>query len=267
MHRDLNVVHVDPSAKIPDSVSLGPGVSIGKNVEIGADTNIAAYAVIKDNTIIGKNNQIHSFVVLGSSPQKTGDDGSAGQLEIGDDNIFHEFSTVSTGSINGKTWIGNRCRFMHHAHVGHDCLVQDQVTLVNHATLAGHVNVGECATIGAFSAIHQFCNIGAYVFMSRACIVTQDVLPFLLMTHNPAQVRGLNKVGLTRNGFSKEDISVLQQAYRCVFREHNSQAELKIKLKFLQESCSKIALWITALEKAEHRGFTRNTLIADQPAV
>ena len=49
---------------------------------------------------------------------------------------------------------------MAYAHVAHDCLVGSHTIFANGATLAGHVEVADYATIGAFSGVHQFCRVG-----------------------------------------------------------------------------------------------------------
>ena len=43
------------------------------------------------------------------------------------------------------TKVGSNCLLMIGAHVAHDCEVGDNVTLVNGATLGGHVTIGEGA--------------------------------------------------------------------------------------------------------------------------
>ena len=101
----------------------------------------------------------------------------------------------------------------------------------NNATLAGHVAVGDNATIGAFSAVHQFCHVGEHAFIGGGTIATQDVLPFVkTVGSRPAKTYGINTIGLQRKGIEPETIEALQRAYRILVRS---------KLKF-EDALTKI---------------------------
>jgi UDP-N-acetylglucosamine acyltransferase len=123
---------------------------------------------------------------------------------------------VGGGAI---TTIGSENFFMAYSHVAHDCHVGSQTIFANNATLAGHVDVGDFATIGAFSAVHQFCRIGDHAFIGGGTIATQDVLPFVkTVGSRPAKTYGVNTIGLQRKGFPPESIEALQRAYRILIR-------------------------------------------------
>ena len=69
--------------------------------------------------------------------------------------------------------------------------------------------------MGAFCPVHQFCTVGQYAFIGGGTIVTQDVLPFSLTSaKRENKAFGINKVGLTRRGFTPERLALLQKAYR-----------------------------------------------------
>jgi UDP-N-acetylglucosamine acyltransferase len=79
------------------------------------------------------------------------------------------------------------------------------------------VEVADFSTIGALSAIHQFCRVGAHAFIGGATICTQDVLPFVkTVGSRPAKTYGINTIGLERKGFSKETVDALKRAYRLL---------------------------------------------------
>ena len=129
--------------------------------------------------------------------------------------------TVNRGTTGGGaiTTIGSNNFFMAYAHVAHDCHIGSHTIFANNATLAGHVDVGDFATIGAFSAVHQFCRVGDHAFIGGGSICTQDVLPFVKTVGNrPAKTYGINTIGLERKGFPKETIEALQRAYRILTR-------------------------------------------------
>jgi UDP-N-acetylglucosamine acyltransferase len=114
--------------------------------------------------------------------------------------------------------IGNRCYLMVNSHVGHNCVVSDDVTLVNGALLGGHVHVGERAIIGANSAIHQFCRIGRLVMLSNGAGMNVDVPPFFtsMATNTLTQ---LNAVGLRRSGMSRDSINAIRKMFQLAFRD------------------------------------------------
>ena len=49
--------------------------------------------------------------------------------------------------------------------------------------------------------------------------IVQDLPPFMLTDGSTALIVGLNRVGLQRAGFSKEEILELKAAYRTIYRE------------------------------------------------
>ncbi len=114
------------------------------------------------------------------------------------------------------------------AHVAHDCRIGNHVILVNNATLGGHVLVGDHAILGGLCAVHQFVRIGARAFVGGMSGVEKDVIPFGMVIGNRAHLSGLNIVGLKRQGFPREQIHELRQAYRMLFA---SEGTLKERLE------------------------------------
>ena len=123
------------------------------------------------------------------------------------------------------TKVGNDCLFMVASHVAHDCLVGDNVVLVNNATLGGHVKIGDFAIIGGLAAVHQFVRIGRHSMIGGCSGVENDVIPYGSIVGNRAHLSGLNLVGLKRRGFSREVIHDLRRAYRLLFSQEGTQAE------------------------------------------
>src|SRR5207245_89433 len=129
--------------------------------------------------------------------------------------------TINRGTAGGggTTLISNDNYFMAYAHVAHDCRIGSNTVFANNATLAGHVDIGDFATIGAFSGVHQFCRVGEHAFIGGATICTLDVLPYVkTVGSRPAKTYGINTIGLQRKGFSEETIDALQRAYRILIR-------------------------------------------------
>jgi len=76
------------------------------------------------------------------------------------------------------------------------------------------------------SAVHQFVNIGDFAFIGGKTGVAQDVPPFMLAVGERATLRGLNLIGLRRQGFSSEEISALKSAYKLIWRSNQERNEV-----------------------------------------
>jgi UDP-N-acetylglucosamine acyltransferase len=211
---------VDKAAVVADGVEIGPFAVIGAGVEIGPDNEIGAGAQIEGPTRIGRENRIFPHATLGFEPQDLKFRGEEVRLEIGDRNQFREFATIHRGTAKGGalTRIGSDNLFMVYTHVAHDCTVGDGTVFANNATLAGHVEVHDGATISAFSAIHQFCRVGRQAYIGGYTVVTMDALPFVKTVGQKAACYGLNTIGLKRKGFSAEGIERLGRAVRLLTR-------------------------------------------------
>jgi UDP-N-acetylglucosamine acyltransferase len=159
--------------------------------------------------------------------------GEAARVEIGDRNVFREGVTVHRGTAGGGalTRIGSDNLFMAQVHVAHDCFVGNHTIFANFSGLAGHVEVDDHATVGAYSAVHQFCRVGTHAFMGGATVATRDVLPFSLTVGNRAYLYGANVVGLRRRGFSSEAIAALRRAFRILSRPGAAPSRVLAELR------------------------------------
>jgi UDP-N-acetylglucosamine acyltransferase len=158
---------VDAGAELDAGVVIGPYTVIGPDVRIGAGTSVGPHCVIEGRTTIGRDNRIFQFNSLGAMPQDMKYRGEPTELRIGDRNTIREFCTFNTGTLKeeGVTRIGSDNWIMAYVHVAHDVQVGDRTVLANGATLAGHVHVGDWATIGGLTGVHQFVHIGAHAMV------------------------------------------------------------------------------------------------------
>jgi len=248
---------VDPSAQIGADVVIGPYCIIGPDVVLGDGCWLQHHVTICGPARIGRNNK---FFAYGSIAQQTQDlkyRGEPTHVEIGDDNSFREFVTVHRATAPGDyTRIGNRGNFLAYAHIAHDCIVGDDVIFSNNATLAGHVQVGDHVIIGGLSAIHQFCRIGRFSILGGCTKIVQDVPPFMIADGNPAEIRGINKVGMERHDFAVETVREIKEAYRILYRLNlNTKQGAEQITKKLQPS-TEICQLLEFLGTSE-RGITR----------
>jgi UDP-N-acetylglucosamine acyltransferase len=210
---------IDRGAEIGEGTQIGPYCVIGPGVHIGPDCWLQQHVAIHGPTRLGRGNRFYCFASIGQQTQDLKYAGEPTYLEVGDENTFREFVTVNRGTApESRTVIGNRGNFLAYSHVAHDCIVGNAVVFSNNGTLAGHVEVGDCAVIGGLTAVHQFCRIGKHAITGGCSKIVQDVPPYMIADGNPAKVRGFNKIGLERHGFSEEAVRQIKEVYRIVFR-------------------------------------------------
>lgn len=211
---------VDPKAELDSSVKVGPYTVIGPEVRIGAGTTIGPHCVVEGRTTIGADNHIFQFASIGAAPQDMKYAGEPTELVIGDRNTIREFVTFNTGTVQdeGVTRVGSDNWVMAYVHLAHDVRLGNHCVLANNATLAGHVHVGDWATIGGLSGVHQFVKIGAHAMIGFQGHVAQDVPPFMTVDGNPLAARAVNQVGLKRRGYTAERIAVVKQIHKLLYR-------------------------------------------------
>ena len=218
---------IDPKAEIGENVSIGPWTVIGPDVQIGDNCTIASHVVIRGPSTIGANNKIYQFSTIGDDTPDLKYKGEPTKLIIGDDNTIREGVTIHRGTIQdkGETVIGNHNLLMAYAHVGHDSVIGNHVIMVNNSSLAGHVVVGDWAILSGYALIHQYVSIGAHSFIGPAAFSYHDVPAFVTAFGSPAEPRTINKEGLKRRGFTADQISLANKAYKLLYRRSLSLDE------------------------------------------
>ncbi len=254
---------VDSKAELDSSVTIGPYAVIEAGVCIDADTRVEPHAVISGPTRIGKRNLIGSFATIGGAPQDLSYKGEPTELIIGDDNQIREYASIHRGTPHGpgKTIIGNSNLLMAYTHVAHDCKIGNHVIMANVATLAGHVEVGDRASIGGLVAVHQFVRIGSLSYIGGLSGIGLDVPPFVLLegTRKRTRIAGLNKIGLKRNGISRESILKLDTAFKIIFRSPNLLLKDALEqAKAEVGDCPEVETLITFFENSK-RGVIKRT--------
>src|SRR5262252_11164112 len=223
---------VDPKAEIGAGTVVGPYCVIGANVAVGPNCWLQHHVTLEGPMKAGAKNKFYAYCSIGQQTQDLKYAGEPTYLEIGDENTFREFVTVNRSTASsGKTRVGSRGNFLAYSHIGHDCTVGNEVVFSNNGTLAGHVQVGDNAVMGGLTAVHQFCRIGRFAITGGCSKIVQDVPPFMIADGNPAEVRGINQVGLERAGFPPEKIKPIKEAFRLVYRGKMNTAQAVAALR------------------------------------
>ncbi len=251
MIAETAVIH--SSAALAEGISIGHYSVIGEDVTIGKGTTIGSHVVIEGPTTIGERNTISHHAAIGGAPQDLKYRGEPTRLEIGDENTIREFTTLHRGSVDGGgvTRIGSRNLIMAYVHIAHDCRVGNDIVIANAVNMAGHVTINDFVIIGGICAIHQFVRIGRYAFIGGFTAVSQDVVPFGLMSGDRGSLRGTNKVGLKRRGFDPQRRQRIHTAVRYLINQDMNlkSAVSKIKEEFADDP--DISELLTFIESSE----------------
>jgi UDP-N-acetylglucosamine acyltransferase len=217
---------VDPGAKIGPGSIVGPYCVIEPDVAIGENCWLQHHVTLCGPMRAGARNKFYAYCSIGQRTQDLKYKDEPTYLEIGDENTFREFVTVNRSTTSeGKTRIGSRGNFLAYSHIGHDCQVGNEVVFSNNGTLAGHVHVGDNAVMGGLTAVHQFCRIGRFAITGGCSKIVQDVPPFMIADGNPAEIRGINQVGLERKNFSSDKVKLIKEAFRLIYRSKLNTAQ------------------------------------------
>jgi len=227
----MSLIH--PTAIVEDGARLGADVSVGAFSIVGREVvledgvTLDAHVMIRGNTRIGARTRVAAFAVLGGEAQDLSYKGEETGLTVGPDCVVRENVTVHRGTAKGRgvTKIGAHCFLMIGAHVGHDCILGDNVILTNQVTLGGHAELGDYAILGGLTAVQQRSRIGQHAFVGGMTGVSRDVIPYASATGRWVHLAGINSIGLKRRGYDRATVQAIYQAYRMFFHAEGPRSE------------------------------------------
>jgi UDP-N-acetylglucosamine acyltransferase len=252
---------VAPGASLGADVSIGAFAVVGEHVTLGDGVVLHPHALVDGHTTLGAGVEVFSFAAVGTRPQDLKYRGEPTTLHVGARTIVREYATLQPGTISqhgrGRTDVGADGLIMAYAHVAHDCVVGDRVILANAAQLAGHVVVEDGAFVGGLTGVHQFVRVGARAMTGAQARVVKDVPPFCVADGHPAELQGLNVVGLRRAGFTSESIRALRRAYRALFRTPGLVRERLAAVRASGDAAVAEVEALCAFVESSARGVTR----------
>jgi len=240
---------IHSKAEIGEDVIIGPYSIIQSNSKIGDRTKIESHVLVDKNTILGNNSHLFHGSVVGTVAQDLKYRGEESWLKIGDNALIREYCTVNRGTQanNGWTIIGDNCSLLAYSHIGHDCIVGNNLIASNNLGLSGHCVIGNNVTFGGKIGVAQFCNIGDYSFIGKAVNITKDIIPFALIGDNANSVKviGINEIGLERKGFDEQRRRKIKNFYKFLFR---GKSTFQISIKKITEDFKDDEDWNTILK-------------------
>src|SRR3954454_6910241 len=250
-----STARVEDGAVIGEGTSIGPYCVVGPHVVIGDNCRLVAHVHVTAQTTIGNDCTIYPFVSLGTPPQSLSYRGELSRLQIGHGCTMREQVTMNAGSVagGGITRVGDRGYFMNCSHVGHDCIVGNDVVFATSATLGGHSEIGDFVFIGGLSAVHQFTRVGEQVMIGGLTGVRSDVIPFALASGQYAALTGLNIVGMKRRKFTRERLAALRSFYQALFHGPGVFVERLEQTRHLGPSDPAIAEVLNFIDAGKNR--------------
>jgi UDP-N-acetylglucosamine acyltransferase len=240
---------IHPKAKLDSTVRVAPYAIIDEGVELGANCVIGPYVYLTGLAKIGAGNTFHAGCVIGDAPQDLKYKGEPTGLQIGDNNVFREQTTIHRSTRPGEyTVIGSRNFLMQHSHVGHNSTVSNDTIIASGALLAGHVAVHDRAFISGNCLVHQFCRVGTLAMMQGGSAVSKDVPPFCV-AWGINEICGLNVVGLRRAGFDPEQRLELKRTYKLLFRSGKLMREAVAEAQKTSGAAAKVLVDFVASAK------------------
>ena len=241
---------VADGAHVGDGCTIGPFCTVGKDVRLGNNVRLDSHVVVDGHTTIGDNTHVFPFVSIGLGPQDLKYAGEPTRCEIGARNHIREFVTIHRGTAGGGgiTSIGDDNLLMAQAHVAHDCHLGSGIIMANAATLAGHVEIADRASVGAYSGVHQFCRVGVEAFVGGYSVVVKDAMPFAIIQGNHAKCYGPNRVGLKRKGYSRETIDKLNHAFHLLLSSKLNTSQAVEQIRADISACPEVDMLVEFIE-------------------
>jgi len=150
-------------------------------------------AIIGDNVILGDNNYIGAYCIIGDPAEhKKHWDEEKGKVYIGNNNIITGLVTIDAGTLE-ETFIAHNCFIMKHAHIGHDCRILSGVTISCGAKIGGHSIIEQKSNIGLNAVLHQFSHIKEGCMIGASAFFKGESEPFTKYAGVPARKLGENK--------------------------------------------------------------------------
>ncbi len=251
MISNLAVVH--PKAKLGKNVTIDQFASVYEDVEIGDNCHIGSSAVIFQDTTIGNNCKIFPGAVIGAVSQDLKYKGEKTSTLIGNNNIIREYVTINKGTTDRMvTKIGDNNMLMAYTHIAHDCLIGNHVILANNAGLSGHITVEDYAILEGMVGASQFLTIGAHCFIAGGSLLRQNVPPYVRCAREPLSYIGVNKVGLTRRGFTEDSIKRIEDIYRILFVKGLSMSKAMDMIESDIPACDEKTTIVNFVKNSKH---------------
>ena len=145
---------------------------------------------------------------------------------------------------------------MAYAHIAHDCVIGDDVVIVNATSLSGHTIVEDRAFVSGMIGAHQFVRFGKLSMTGGMSRIVKDILPFSTVEGNPARLIGTNAIGLKRAGIAPAVRSGLKKAVSLIMHDELNTTQAIKRIEEEIEMSDEIRYLINFVNQSD-RGIIR----------
>lgn len=201
-----------------DGAVVGPYCVVGPKVRVGEGSRLRSHVVMDGDLEAGRDNDFFPFSSLGHAPQDIGYAGEPTRVSMGDGNVIREYVSVHRGTAKdrGVTSMGDGNLLMATVHLGHDVSLGSRCVVANSSNLAGHVKIADRVIVGGNVQISQYVSVGRGAYIWGASAIDRDIPQFCSAVGNRAKLKGINIIGMRRQGFDRQVIMELVNFYRTM---------------------------------------------------
>lgn len=146
-------------------------------------------AIVYDNVVMGKNNIIGPYCVIGSNGEMRNvkQEDFQGSVVIGDNNVISELVTIQRPYGNTTTEIGSNNLIMAHSHIGHDVHIGDNCEICTGTILGGYVTIESGVKLKLGVTVRNRKKIRHNAIVGMCGVVVKDVEANVTVVGNPAK--------------------------------------------------------------------------------
>jgi len=197
---------------------IHPTSTIDPTVILGKNNYIGPYCYITGNTVIGNNNRFEGYCSIGTPAESRKYFTHYGEVHIGNNNTIREYVTINAGTWR-PTSVGNNNIMLRGSHLGHDVVMENNITLSCNVLIGGHTWIMEGVNCGLGSITHQRVILGAFAMIGMGAIVTKKtpITPGNVYVGNPAKL--LRENNLDRFGLTKTSLLSYIETYTSILEK------------------------------------------------
>ena len=178
-------------------------------------------AIIHENVIMGHDNRVGPFTVIGSEGEILNSDPSKfrGGVVIGDGNVINSHVTIDRPEGESETSIGNNNLIMRHTHIGHDVVIGSNCIIRTHTVIAGHCVLYDFVNVGLNATIIKRSRVGFGAYVGAAAMLNKHASPYGVYVGTPAKLISMNRVQAEEQHVPESQIFQAEQIFK--FLESN----------------------------------------------
>ncbi len=181
---------------VGDGCTIHPMAVVERGVRIGNNVSIGPFTVLRSGTVIGDHVSISANCVIGEEGfQVLRENGvnrkirHCGQTVLEDHVEVGALNVIHRSLFEGATRIGQNTKLDTKIHVGHNCMVDNNVVITPGVVLCGSSALEEDAWLGPNSSVLNKVTVGKNSMIGMGSVVTRSIPADSLAYGVPARVK------------------------------------------------------------------------------